>query len=57
EQLVAEAGAENVVWGSDAIFLSQAQQIGRVIGARISDEDKKTVLSGNARRLLGRIRE
>lgn len=57
ERLVAEAGAANVVWGSDATFLSMAQQIGRVVGAKISEEDKRKLLSGNARRLLDGIRD
>jgi hypothetical protein len=56
ERLVAEAGAENVVWGSDATFLSMTQQIGRVVGAKISEEDKRKLLSLNARKLLDGIR-
>lgn len=56
ERLVTEAGAEKVVWGSDAIFLNMAQQIGRVLGAKISEQDKRKVLSENARKLLNGIR-
>lgn len=52
--LVREAGAEKVVWGSDAYFFSQAQQIGKVLGARISEEEQRLVLSENALRILGR---
>jgi len=55
-RLVAEAGAEKVVWGSDAVFLNMAQQIGRVLGADIPDQDKSKLLSENAKRLLGRVR-
>ncbi len=55
-QLVEEAGAEKVLWGSDAIFLNMAQQIGKVLGAKISEADKTKLLSRNARRLLERIR-
>ena len=56
ERLVAEAGAENVVWGSDATFLSMTQQIGRALGARISEQEKRQILSLNARKLLDGIR-
>jgi predicted TIM-barrel fold metal-dependent hydrolase len=49
-------GADRIVWGSDAIFLSLTQQVGRVLGAKLADEDKQKILSGNARRILGRIR-
>ena len=56
ERLVAEAGAENVVWGSDATFLSMSQQIGRALGARISEGDKRQILSLNALKLLEGVR-
>jgi hypothetical protein len=56
ETLVAQAGAGKVLWGSDAYFLNMAQQLGRVLGAEISDQDRQAILSGNARRLLARIR-
>ena len=55
-ELVASAGAEKVVWGSDAIFLCMSQQIGRVLGADISDDAKLKILSGNARGVLDRVR-
>ena len=57
EYLVGEVGADKVLWGSDAVYLSTTQQIGKVLGARISDEDKVKVLSRNARRLLGKVQE
>jgi uncharacterized protein len=53
EALVAAGLADKVVWGSDAIFMSSAQQIGRVLFARIDPEDKARILGGNARRALG----
>lgn len=56
ERLVAGAGVEKVVWGSDAYFYAQSCQIGKVLGAKISDEEKRLVLSGNAERILGRRR-
>jgi len=54
--LVDSAGAEKVIWGSDALFLCMPQQIGRVLGAEIGEEDKLKVLSGNARGILDRVR-
>lgn len=53
-KLVNEVGADKVVWGSDAYFYSEAQQIGKVIAADISEEAKAQVLGGNAKRILAR---
>lgn len=55
DQLVAGAGADNVVWGSDCYFMSMTQQIGAVLGAKIADDDKRKLLSLNARKILSRI--
>ncbi len=55
ERLFGEAGADKVVWGSDATFLNMAQQIGKVLGAKLSDEDKRKLLSANARRILEQV--
>jgi len=55
ERLVAGAGVEKVLWGSDALFLSMTHQVGKVLGARLSEDEKVQVLAGNARRLLDRI--
>lgn len=52
ERLVKEGLADKVIWGSDAVFMSAAQQIGRVLFARISPEDKEKILGLNARRAL-----
>ena len=54
ERLVIGVGAEKVVWGSDAYFFSQSQQIGKVLGARIPDSAKEQILSDNALRILAR---
>ena len=56
DRLVAAAGVDKVLWGSDAIFLNMTQQLGKVLGARLDDDDKRRLLSANARRLLGRVR-
>ncbi|MEM7131018.1 MAG: amidohydrolase family protein [Chloroflexota bacterium] len=52
EQLVEEAGADRVVYGSDLPLMDPRAQIGKIITAQISDEAKRQVLGGNARRLL-----
>ncbi len=57
KRFVDAVGPEQVVWGSDAYFFGQAQQLGKVAGADISDECKKMIFGGNAARILSRIRE
>ena len=56
EELAEGAGVDKIVWGSDALFLAMAHQIGKVLGARLSDSHKRIILSANARRILGKIR-
>jgi hypothetical protein len=41
-----------VIWGSDAIFMGAPQQLGRVLFAQISDDDKTKILGLNAKRAL-----
>ncbi len=53
EQLVNEAGADRVLYGSDIPVMDPRAQIGKIITAEISDEAKRQVLGGNASRLLG----
>ena len=55
-RLVDGAGADRVVFGSDGGFLGITQQIGKVLGARFSDDEKRQILGGNARRILERVR-
>ena len=52
EQLVAGAGAERVVFGSDTPLMDPRSQIGKIITADISDDAKRLILGENARRLL-----
>lgn len=52
EQLVNEAGADRVLFGSDTPLMDPRPQLGKIITARISDEAKRLVLGENARRLL-----
>jgi len=52
EYFVKELGAERIVWGSDAPWMSIGHQIGRVLFADISDADKETILVHNPHRIL-----
>jgi len=55
EYFVGEGLAHKMLWGSDCIFMSMEQQIGRVIFAQISEGDKRLILGETAARvLLGR---
>jgi predicted TIM-barrel fold metal-dependent hydrolase len=51
EMAVRELGAERVVYGSDVGGRSFASQVAKVVGANISESDKKLILGGNLRRL------
>jgi predicted TIM-barrel fold metal-dependent hydrolase len=52
ERLVNNAGADRIIFGTDMPFMSPDQQIGRVLFARISDEEKRKILGLNARNLF-----
>jgi predicted TIM-barrel fold metal-dependent hydrolase len=56
-RLAREAGVDKIVWGSDSYFFSPAQQIGKVLGADLPDNDKHKILSLNGRRLLARVKK
>jgi predicted TIM-barrel fold metal-dependent hydrolase len=51
-RLVDEVGADRIVWGSDMIFFNIAHQLGKVLGADLTDEGRAKILGGNARRIL-----
>jgi predicted TIM-barrel fold metal-dependent hydrolase len=57
ETLVENVPLERIVWGSDDICLNMSHQLGKVLGAQISEEAKLQILSGNARRAFERIRK
>jgi len=52
EALVAEAGAERVLFGSDIPLMDPRPQLGKIITADIDDDAKRLILGENARRLL-----
>lgn len=53
EQLVAEAGADRVLFGSDQPLMDPRPQLGKIITAAISDDAKRQIIGLNAQRLLG----
>ncbi len=55
EMAVRELGADRVMYGSDFPGRSFASQLAKVYGAEIPDEDKRLILGGNIRRMLGPI--
>ncbi len=52
ETAVRELGAERVVYGSDAGGRSFASQLGKVLGAQISEPARRLILGENLKRLL-----
>ncbi len=52
EMAVRELGAERIVFGSHLPSRSLGTELGKVIGAEISDSDRKLILGENYRRLL-----
>jgi len=49
-----QSGLEDkLLWGTDAAFLNGAGQLGRVLFAKISPEQKEKILGANARRAFG----
>lgn len=52
-RMVAIAGADKVLFGTDASFLDPRAGLGKVVHARLSEHDRDLVLGGNAVRLLG----
>jgi len=53
ERFVREAGADKVLYGSDMPFVNANAQIGKILYAKISDEDKRKILGLNMARILG----
>ena len=53
EYAVAALGADRVLYGSDVPGRDYAPQLGRVLGARISESEKQRILYRNAEQFLG----
>lgn len=56
ERLAAAVGANRILWGSDCLFYSMAQQFGRLLGCKLDDASKQMILSTNALELLAERR-
>jgi predicted TIM-barrel fold metal-dependent hydrolase len=56
EYLVAEAGADRILYGSDLTWIDPRTQLGMVLDSDITDDDKNLILRGNALRLF-RLKE
>ena len=52
---VRELGAGRVLYGSDCGGRSFASQLGKVLGAQISPEERRLILGQNLKRLLAPI--
>jgi len=52
EEMVRGIGAERVLFGTDVPFIDPRPGLGRVLMARISDDEKRLVLGLNAKRLF-----
>ncbi len=55
EMAVHELGAERVIFGSDAGGRSYASQLGKVYGATLSERERRLILEGNLKKMLGPI--
>ncbi|MCG3148197.1 MAG: hypothetical protein PCFJNLEI_01640 [Verrucomicrobiae bacterium] len=53
EHFVRTVGADQIVWGSDQPLFSLAQQVSKVLFARLADTDKHKILFANAARAFG----
>ncbi|MBD3182752.1 amidohydrolase family protein [Candidatus Poribacteria bacterium] len=52
ERFVREIGPDRILFGSDMPFVNANAQIGKILYAKISDDDKKKILGLNASRIL-----
>lgn len=53
EDMVRRVGAERVLFGTDMPFIDPRPGLGRVLMARLDDDDKRLILGLNAKRLFG----
>ena len=53
ERFVREVGADRILFGSDMPFVNANAQIGKIMYAKISDEDKRKILGVNMAKIIG----
>ena len=53
ETMVERVGAERILFGTDIPFIDPAPGLGRVLMARVSDDDRRSILGLNAQRVFG----
>ncbi|MGJ9457882.1 amidohydrolase family protein [Oceanobacillus sp. CF4.6] len=54
EKAVEHVGVERLVYGSDSVGVDFASTIGKIIGSKLTEEEKQKILGGNFLRILGR---
>jgi predicted TIM-barrel fold metal-dependent hydrolase len=52
EYFVAHGLKDKLLWGTDTAFMSAAPQLGKVLFAKITPQDKLSILGANARRVF-----
>ena len=52
EYISGHVGSDRVLFGSDIQWFDPAPQLGMILGAELSTEDKELILGGNASRLF-----
>ncbi len=52
EQLVAGAGSDRILFGTDLPWFDEYQAVGGIVGAKISEDDMHNILHRNAQRLI-----
>ncbi len=52
ERFVREVGADRILFGSDMPFVNENAQIGKILYAKISDEDKRKILGLNMEKII-----
>ncbi len=56
EDIVAAAGAERIIFGTDIINVEPRLDLGRVVFADIPEADKRNILAGNYKKIIARRR-
>ena len=51
--LVRAVGAEKILFATDCTYLAHGPQIAKVAFAQISEDEKRLIFGGNARRIFG----